>query len=662
LVMNSSDNEGLILHEVGHIYFFGLFGNNEQKEAWLDEGFTSFQTRWYMETRYGPWGYDREHELQNATWLARHRPAQTSNKGNRGFAQQYMNSGFNEPISKYAYQYKDGMGYGVNAYTKGSIFYEMLRYLVGAETFERICKEYFNRWALKHVNEARFRQVCEEVSGMDLVWFFQQWLHETKLVDYSLGKVRSEQVANGQWQTTVEIKRNDEGIMPAEVELTLADDSKVLQRWNGKERAGVLTFNTASRPRRVVLDPHDQIMDKNRLGHGNTRVELYPEYPYIEDYTPNDAYVLTWKPSVWYNDLDGARVGVKLKGRYLDTRNFEVGAWYGLKSSALDGSLRFSNKLGSQTRYHLAAMKLEGRYHADASITASFRKMWFTPPQLNFRLGFSYFELPRDKAEYAATNVEVASDVFAFSNWTTGKVNRAYVNFNVNPRGMGWRSLMRGQIAHANKSFGSDAVYTRFEGELRFWIPAANGDGLYLRGFAGAFLREEDDKPLQDLFSAFGASGREQFEQFYVRSRGALPAELHYHAPGGGNLRGYYDQPELVGKNLFAGNIELRKTLSLPLLGKLLRPVLGRATFSAFFDYGHLASPYVDANNDLADAGVGVIFQKNVPDNWYSFIIGTNYTLRLDFPLWVNHPRTVIDGSADDEVKFRYVFSLQRAL
>ncbi len=656
LVMNASESEGLILHEVGHIYFFGIFGNNEQKEAWLDEGFTSFQTAWYMETRYGAWGYDREKRLKNATWLARHRPAQTNNESNRGWAQQYMNSGFNEPISKYAYQYDNGVGYGVNAYTKGSIFFEMLRYIVGAETFERICKEYFNRWALKHVNEARFRQVCEEVSGMDLGWFFQQWLHETKTVDYRLGQVQSEQVANGEWQTIVEIKRNDAGLMPVEVELEFAEGAKAQQRWEGKEAQGTITFASTSKPQRVVLDPQDQVMDKSRLGHGNMRVELYPEYPHIEDYVPNDAYVLTWKPSVWYNDIDGARVGVKFKGRYLDTRNLEAGAWYGIKSSTLDGSLRFSNKLGSQTSYHLAAMKLEGRYHGDASVTASFSKMLFTPPQWNFRLGFSYFELPRAKAEYAATNVEVDGDVFAFSNWTPGKVNRVYLNFNVNPRGMNWRSFLRGQIAHANESFGSDATYTRFEGELRFWIPAANGDGLYLRGFAGTFLREKDDKPLQDLFSAFGANGREQFEQFYVRSRGALPAELHYHAPGGGNLRGYYDCPEFIGKNLVAGNLELRKTVSLPLLENLLRPVLGRSTFSAFFDYGHFASPFIDASRNLADAGVGVIFQKNVPDNWYSFIVSTNYTLRIDFPLWVRA------SNQDDEIKFRYVFSLQRVL
>ncbi len=663
LVMNSSEDEGLILHEVGHIYFFGIFGNNEQKEAWLDEGFTSFQTRWYFETRYGPLGYDVANELKDATWLARHRPFMSARASNRDWAMTYMKSGLNEPISKLAYQYTSDMGYGVNAYTKGSIFYEMLRYVVGEENFARICHEYFNRWALKHVNEARFRQVCEDVSGMDLGWFFQQWLHEAELVDYSLGNVRSEQAANGNWQTTVEIKRNDEGIMPAEVELTFADGSKATQRWSGKERSGTLTFNTASKPARVVLDPSDQIMDKSRLGHGNLRVELLPEYPRMWNYNPNDAYVITWKPSAWYNDVDGARVGVKFKGRYLDTRNLEVGAWYGVKSSALDGSFKFSNKLASRTNYHLAAAKLEGRYHGDVSVTTSFSKMLFTPPQWNFRFGFNYFELPFDKAEYAATKIEVEGDAVVLPNWSPGKVNRAYLNFNVNPRGMSWRSFIRGQIAHANESFGSDATYTRLEGELRFWIPAANGDGLYVRGFAGGFLREKDDKPWQDLFSAFGASTREQFEQFYTRSRGALPAELHYHLPGGGNLRGYYDQPRvLLGKNLIAGNVELRKAATLPVLGKILRRVLGRSTFSVFFDYGRLASPFTDEKNNLADAGVGVVFQKTVPDNWYSFILGTNYTLRVDFPIWVNEPRMLIDASADDEIKFRYVFSLQRAL
>ena len=662
LVMNSNASESLILHEVGHIYFYGILGNNEQKEAWLDEGFTSFQTQWYMEIRYGPWGYDRTEAMEGATWLARRRPRLTSNEANRYSALYYMTSGHDEPISRYAHRYKNGIAYGVNAYTKGSIFFEMLRFVVGEEAFEKICKEYFKRWALKHVNEARFREVCEEVSGMDLEWFFQQWLHETKTVDYRLGKVRSEQLAVSSWKTEVEIKRNDAGIMPVEVELTLNDGQKFVQRWEGKESKGILTFNTPSKPRQVVLDPNDQIMDKKRFGHGNLHVEIYPEYPYISSYSPSDAYVLAWKPSAWYNDVDGLRFGAKLKGRYRNTRNLELGAWYGAKSGAFDGTISFSDRLGSRFTYKLAAQKLEGRYLGDLSLSAAFSRALFTPPQLNMTLGFSYSELPAEKSDYAFSEVEIGDNVEAIPNWSTGKVNRAYLNFNLNPRGISWRSWFSGRIAHANEAFGSDAAFTRLEGEAHFWIPKARGSGIYLRGFAGAFVREQDDKPLQDLFSAFGASSREQFDKFYLRSRGALPAEVHYHLPGGGNLRGYYDQPDLAGKNLLAGNLELRQAWRIPLLGRWLQPVLGSSVVAAFFDFGYLNPTSEEAGMNLADAGLGFTFDKEVPDTWYSFFIGTEYTLRLDFPIWVSRPPLRAEGDREEEVKFRYVMSLQRAL
>lgn len=546
----------------------------------------------------------------------------------------------------------------MNAYTKGSIFLEMLRYLVGKESFEKICTEYFDRWALKHVNEARFRKVSEDVSGMELGWFFRQWLHDTTTVDYSLGKISKQKSAEGHWQTIVEVNRNDRGVMPVEVELSLPNGEKQVNRWEGMAEKGEVVFTTRLEPGHVALDPRDQIMDKNRMGNGTMRVEFIPDYPRM-NYSPPDVYVVTLRPSGWYNDVDGARFGLRARGTYRDTRNLLLGAWFGPRSSAIDGHFQFNNRLGflgTRTTYTLSASKMEGRISGEASLWFTWSKNLTTPVQSNMQIGVNYSRL--DNGDYGFRKYDIDGETVSLKNWSDGTVSTALITYSVTPRGMNWGSAINWAVRYAGEFLGGDSTFTRLDASVKFWLPSPTL-GLHLRAYAGGFTGSEKQITLQDAFYAFGATPREHFQSSYLRSVGSFPAEAHFQLPGGGNLRGYFDQPAPL-REIFAMNVELRRAQQLPLLGKLLRPVLGNSTLSAFFDTGR-ATDLNETTNNLADAGVGITFQKQVPDKWYSFFLGTDYTIRLDFPIWVSDPIVKADTKQDEEVKFRYVLSFQNS-
>ncbi|MFQ5604604.1 MAG: M1 family aminopeptidase [bacterium] len=652
LVMNSSERESLILHEVGHIYFFGILGNNEWKEAWLDEGFTSFQTRWYMESRYGKWGFDRQASLKRANWLQKHRPARTSRGRNRDTALFYMNSGHNEPISKPAHTFLDGAGYSINAYTKGAFFYDMLRYVVGDEIFKKICHEYFSRWKFKHVNRARFQKVCEDVSGMDLQWFFDQWLDKTMTVDYSLGKVEKRKV-DSLWQTDVHIIKKDNGTMPVDVQLTTKTGESHLKRWDGFEKVGKVTFLTKSQPKEVTLDPEDAILENSRFNNGPLRAIFQFEYPNMS-FRPRDALLITWRPSGWYNKVDKTRIGGRLKGWQGSQRNAELGLWYGTDSQELDYQFRYSGQikpLGGRTQGVVMVQKMEGRFEIDSYLSFIKSQNLSVPPQHRIQVGFNHSRQLSGRRELYSQR---EFDGTTISTWQVGIVNKASVRYSLNPRGFNWFTNLSFGFDSAQKDWGSDFNYNTVFTELKFWFPK-NKDGIFVR-FFGKKILDSKDAPIQDLIFLDGANPRDRFKRFYLRSQGALPNGLHYHLPGGGNLRGYYNQP-IIGDELFAVNAEVRKQLKPKFRLGFLSSFLRSTALVGFADIA--AMGLVGSNEDIfADAGVGVRFQTRLPDNWYTiFTGGRNLTIRLDFPFWVS--KSLPD---EKDFHFRWVFGFEQAI
>lgn len=236
MVMDGSAGQGIIMHEVGHNYTMGILANNEWRQGWLDEGFSSFVTSWYSERRGGDPRQIWARSMNSIRAMER--------------------AGATQPIAYASAAFRDYSTYSAMTYTKASLVYRMLRDLLGEDTFRRGLRLYYERNRLRHVREEDFRAAMEEVSGRDLRWFFQQWIHTTATLDYSVGEVIARQVPQGGWEVVVEVRREGEAWMP--VRLRVGGEVRLLE---SRDRTQTVTVRTSAKPAEVVLDPDDILID-----------------------------------------------------------------------------------------------------------------------------------------------------------------------------------------------------------------------------------------------------------------------------------------------------------------------------------------------------------------------------------------------------------------
>ncbi len=244
MIMDGSASEGLIVHETGHQWVHGIFGNNEWREGWLDEGFDSFLTNWYFEEQGAPADlWDRA--LEGIRRMER--------------------EGRTQPIALESAEFRDPQTYSAMTYTKPSLVFRMLRDLVGVDVFRQALHTLYERKALQHVTEADLRRAFNDASGLNLDWFFDQWIHTTATLDYRIADAQAWQVGT-EWVVRIEVAREGEAFMP--VDLQVGGETRRLYRRDPRQ---VEFFRLPARPDEAVLDPGNVLLD---LDPANNRVSF----------------------------------------------------------------------------------------------------------------------------------------------------------------------------------------------------------------------------------------------------------------------------------------------------------------------------------------------------------------------------------------------------
>jgi len=165
-----SFDEMLVVHELAHQWYGDKVTCKDWQNIWLNEGFASYAECIYREAKYGT--ADFKSYVNNFM-----------NNSNNG-AKKAVGTIYVLNINNIGEIFN-----GARSYKKGAIVLHMLRGIVGDSAFFQIMRQYSNEPGLAYnvATTEDFQRIAERVSGMNLNYFFQEWIYGESYPKYTVG-------------------------------------------------------------------------------------------------------------------------------------------------------------------------------------------------------------------------------------------------------------------------------------------------------------------------------------------------------------------------------------------------------------------------------------------------------------------------------------------
>ncbi len=231
------------VHEFSHMWFGDMITCLDWHHGWLNEGFATYSEALWLEHSSGTAAF-RE-EMDNY-----------SNAIGGG--------------SLYLQDISDPMNIFISIiYFKGAWVLHMLRHVLGEETFFDCIYQYATDPDLMygHAVTEDFQDVCESVSGLDLNYFFQQWVYGTNHPRYNISSHSRHQpgVPGSHYETYVHLEQfqtSDPQIfsMPLDFRFWYGPGYTILKGWNDAREQNLI-FNTTFMPDSIDFDPMNWVLD-----------------------------------------------------------------------------------------------------------------------------------------------------------------------------------------------------------------------------------------------------------------------------------------------------------------------------------------------------------------------------------------------------------------
>ena len=235
-------SDGLISHELAHMWFGDKITCKDWHHIWLNEGFATYGEAVIVENCYGKTGYDSQIASE-----------MSSAKTARG-------SIWVQDISSVGQIFN-----GARSYAKGAVVLHMLRGIVGDSIFFNILRSYISHpdFAYGVAVTEDFQAIAESISGINLNYFFQEWIYGENYPKYSFiwsSQNIGENLHNLSLQVTQTINSNPSFFtMPIQIKVNFTNGDTIITIFNNSQ---VQNFNLTvnGMPTSISVDPENWIL------------------------------------------------------------------------------------------------------------------------------------------------------------------------------------------------------------------------------------------------------------------------------------------------------------------------------------------------------------------------------------------------------------------
>ncbi|MFC1703371.1 M1 family aminopeptidase [Candidatus Omnitrophota bacterium] len=587
----------LISHEAGHQWFYNMVGSDEYKEMWIDEGINSYFISEYLEEKYGP-----DAQVMVLPKGFKHLIPNFSFENGRIMRYMFVaKNGLDRPVLGELSSFQEPSSIFTLAYGKGSLVMQMLRSLVGEETFQSIMKRYFQDYAFKNISVADVVRIAEEESAQELDWFFDQWLYTDKTCDYAITEVRN---------NTITVENRGQIIMPVKTTIAFSDGTTKDDYWDGQGDARHIEADGSGVIRKVIVDPDSALLDidrTNNLWPRSLEVQAVPLYFFayeIPVFLSHDSYSLIYGPEVRNGGL-----GIRATLQKPFDNIISLSTTFDVNSSVFKAVLGFEQKniLNTLLSAGIEVFKDEDPHGKNEDLDGG--KVYIRRELWPARYGLT--EINDHVTLYLLRNRKFEGSLIA-----SGKED---------PEGISYK---RKHEAIVGLDFSFDRAGPYFDPEVGYRVKSTIEHADHFMGGKEAFSRCSVD------VSKYVALPLDQKLAFHLKVGWGFPSDKNLYELGGNeSLRGY-GHKALRGSRVLLGSVEYRfpiwKNINTRFLDNTI--TLQSLHGAAFYDAGRIWHAAFSENGLKHDAGLGIRAHIDIASFLEKIILRIDIAQAIDEP------------------------------